>query len=245
MKGHVLLIDDNQIDLKVLSGQLNSIGYLVTPINDARDVVEALANNQFDLIMMDLKMPFIGGFELLRSSAFTRLSSGVPVLVMSSSMNTRDDVVQAIKLGAEDFIVKPVDHLILEAKLLALRADFSGSYGLDIKKSSKTNIAKVQVGCKVLRISETYFDIETKERYLPESKIKIDWPASEGAFGDCVLKVVDSIESEDGHVTRVKFLGLNPEKCQQIRSIMMKLYGNGDFIKKMRGIDEEAENEIN
>lgn len=138
----ILIIDD---DMKYISQLLEifkeydlKVGFSV----NAPDALNILNSTSYDLIILDINMPIMDGFEVLeelKSSKTTRL---IPVL-MSSSDSNKESVLKAIKLGADDYLLKPVEEDILLDKVSSLFRirDFVLRWGLlpDIIKKSKRN----------------------------------------------------------------------------------------------------------
>ncbi len=102
----ILAVDDDQIFLDSLKKVLEMENYKVDVISASPGVAEALQNNDYDAVLLDVKMPGVTGLELL--NLIESLSIGMPVIVVSGQ-STISTAVEAIKLGAYDFIEKPVD----------------------------------------------------------------------------------------------------------------------------------------
>jgi len=111
----VLLVEDNPVDVD-LTLRAFARRKLVNPVQVARDGEEALAflprwqagEAMPALILLDLKMPKVGGLEVLKALKANPQSQGIPVVVLTSSAEDRD-VKEAYRLGANSYIVKPVD----------------------------------------------------------------------------------------------------------------------------------------
>jgi len=128
MKKAVLIVDDDEGTRFVLSRGLDAIGMRVVVAEDGADVPDLLAGQQFDLLVIDLYMPGMNGFELLRrirrpDPGFLpapRTLSNVRVMVVSGEANSAS-IANAKALGADAYLVKPVDidelHRTAEALL--------------------------------------------------------------------------------------------------------------------------------
>src|SRR6186713_1057849 len=103
----VLVVDDEPNLRRVLSAQLSRDGYDVHTAEDGAQALAVLAEHHIDLVITDLKMPGVDGMELLRQSL--KLDSELPV-VMITAHGTVDNAVEALKLGAFDYITKPFDQ---------------------------------------------------------------------------------------------------------------------------------------
>jgi len=103
----VLVVDDEPNLRRVLSAQLSRDGYDVHTAEDGAQALAVLAEHHIDLVITDLKMPGVDGMELLRSAL--KLDAELPV-VMITAHGTVDNAVEALKLGAFDYITKPFDQ---------------------------------------------------------------------------------------------------------------------------------------
>lgn len=114
--GHVLVVDDNLHNRQILSRRLERDGHRVTLAEDGLAALDALQNEAFDLILLDLMMPGLNGFEvLLRLKQDARLKA-IPV-IMVSALDEINSIVRCIEYGAEDFLTKPFDPVLLRARI--------------------------------------------------------------------------------------------------------------------------------
>jgi DNA-binding NtrC family response regulator len=116
-KGNILIVDDEFVVRDSLAQWFEAEGYAATPAASGRDALAAIAERQFDLALLDIKMPGMDGMELQE-----RLASADPelVAVIMTGYATVETAVRALKRGAYDYITKPVDpdelsHLVARA----------------------------------------------------------------------------------------------------------------------------------
>lgn len=117
----VLLADDDTSLRRVLQFKLEKNGYEVVAVADGREALEQLEQNEFDLLLSDIKMPGIDGLELLESTRGLRPSLKV---ILITAHATVAEAVQAVKLGAFDYITKPFEDdqlFVVIDKALAFR----------------------------------------------------------------------------------------------------------------------------
>ena len=103
-KGRILVVDDEKSMREILEIFLENEGYFVSVANNGETAVEALKSDIFDLIISDMKMPRMGGLELLKN---VKESSPDTVFVVMTAFGTTESAVEAMKLGAYDYIQKP------------------------------------------------------------------------------------------------------------------------------------------
>jgi DNA-binding NtrC family response regulator len=105
-KRKVLVVDDEDALRTVLSGELTSEGYDVGTAADGDDAISTLQKQAFDLILLDIKMPRMNGFEVLK---FVKEKHPETKVVMLTGFADLKNAIESKKLGAEDFVSKPYD----------------------------------------------------------------------------------------------------------------------------------------
>ncbi len=113
----LLVADDERSMRELLELVFKREGHQVTAVSDGRLALEALQNNSFDLLITDVKMPDLGGIELLRAA---REQAPEMMVIMMTAFATINSAREAFKLGADDFIQKPFD--VDEFKLIVRKA---------------------------------------------------------------------------------------------------------------------------
>ena len=107
----ILIVDDEQVVREVLSDFLTSENFVVNAVASGEEALSELAKSHYDLVLTDMKMPGISGIDLLREIQKRKLDT---VVIIMTGYGTVDTAVEAIKLGAFDYIMKPfkVDELL-------------------------------------------------------------------------------------------------------------------------------------
>jgi len=116
----LLVCDDNKVNRLLLSRSLELQGHTVASAENGRVAIEmlraALATQAFDLLLLDMEMPELNGFEVLEQLTADAALRGLPVIV-TSSLEGIANVVRCIELGAEDYLSKPVNPVLLRARI--------------------------------------------------------------------------------------------------------------------------------
>lgn len=106
-KHKVLIVDDVAVNRLMVNKMLGTFGMEVMEANNGLEALEALRHFEADVILLDLMMPVMDGFEMLRILRANPLTTHIPVIVLSA-LNTNDDIVAAYNAGANDFVTKPI-----------------------------------------------------------------------------------------------------------------------------------------
>lgn len=114
--GHILIVDDNQNNCDLLSRRLSRQGYSCMSLNSGVDALDALKHELPDIILLDVMMPEMDGFEVLEIIRREHTAVELPVLMVTAK-NAHEDIVKAFELGANDYIDKPVDFPVLLARI--------------------------------------------------------------------------------------------------------------------------------
>lgn len=112
IKPSVLLVDDDSAILTVFSWRLRAEHFSVTAVSSGRDALSALQDAQYDIVITDLIMEGIDGFEVL--TAVKTIAPLTPVIIISGQV---ESAIDAYRLGADDFLVKPFDIEELSFKI--------------------------------------------------------------------------------------------------------------------------------
>lgn len=113
---HVLIVDDNRVNRLLMTRSVELLGYRATVAENGRSAMEMLRERPFDLMLLDIEMPEMDGFEVLEAIKQDPSLHGLPVIV-TSSVEGVNNIVRCIDLGAEDYLPKPVNPVLLKARL--------------------------------------------------------------------------------------------------------------------------------
>lgn len=114
----ILVVDDDKTSRAVLAGYLEKQGYVVESVESAREALEAFAKNTPDLVISDVMMPEMDGFEFCRCLRATREGQLVPFIFLSA-LGELDQRVEGHSMGADDYLLKPFQPRELLAKIEA------------------------------------------------------------------------------------------------------------------------------
>jgi adenylate cyclase len=112
----LLIVDDNKVNRLLLSRSVELLGHRVALAENGRIALERLRSEPFDLLLLDIEMPEVDGFAVLEQLKADPRLREVPVIV-TSSVEGLDNIVRCINLGAEDYLPKPVNPVLLKARI--------------------------------------------------------------------------------------------------------------------------------
>jgi DNA-binding response OmpR family regulator len=117
----ILLLEDDLILSEVIVEHLEYYTYNVTPVYNGVDAETLLFEEKFDLLLLDVNVPLLNGFELLKS---LRESGNHTPTIFITSMNSSNDVLEGFELGANDYLKKPFEMIELKARIDNLKRQF-------------------------------------------------------------------------------------------------------------------------
>jgi CheY-like chemotaxis protein len=114
----LLVVDDNSMNRIMLSRYITKLGYRATLVENGRQALEKLQREPFDLVLLDVEMPEMNGYEVLEHLKTDPGLRDIPV-IMISAVEELESVVKSIELGAQDYLPKPFNPVLLRARLTA------------------------------------------------------------------------------------------------------------------------------
>jgi PleD family two-component response regulator len=106
----ILVTDDNVLDNAILKNYLYKERFNVISALNGREALEQLEIRNIDLIILDLVMPVLDGFQFLKQFSKTELYKEIPIII-ASSLDDSKDIEQILKFNIYDYVIKPLDHI--------------------------------------------------------------------------------------------------------------------------------------
>jgi len=117
---NVLVVDDNEDNRYTLTRRLKRLGYTnLTTAESGRQALDLIGQHSFDVVLLDIMMPGMNGYEVLEHLRKQDKLAGLPV-IMISALTEMDSIIRCVELGAEDYLPKPFNVTMLKARLGAL-----------------------------------------------------------------------------------------------------------------------------
>ena len=201
----ILIVEDDQTISKLIAASLSISGYESVPCFDGNEAVHMVRNEEFDLILLDIMLPGLDGFQVMEKIRET----GTPVIFLTA-MGDVSDRVKGLKSGAEDYIVKPFEPLELLARIEIVLRRFNREQKNLSFRDITVNMEErsVRRGSEIIDLTPKEYDLlvlflKHQNVALSRDKILMDvW--------ECSANI--ETRTVDNHVQRLR-KKLGPEDC--------------------------------
>lgn len=116
---NILIVDDSPTEIHVLTAMLEKNGYVVSTAASGEEGIEKARSEKPDLILMDVVMPGMNGFQAARSISSESETSSIPIIIVSTK-DQETDKMWGLRQGAKDYVTKPANEKELVGKISAL-----------------------------------------------------------------------------------------------------------------------------
>jgi len=118
----ILLAEDSSSNQMIIKAYVEKAGHEIIIANDGKEAVELFKSENPDLLLMDVTMPVMDGIEATKTiRKLTKLDLGWVPIIFLSGLSNSEDIAQGINVGADDYLIKPIDSIVLNAKLQAMQ----------------------------------------------------------------------------------------------------------------------------
>lgn len=153
LTGSILVVDDNAVIRQIMKLALEQYEHHVTLAKDGQEAIELMHAHFFDLILLDVMMPVMDGFEVLEYMAQQPELATIPVIVVSADTQI-DSAIRCIELGAEDYLTKPPNQTLLRTRVnTSLRKKFMH----DQEQAHQAEIERMYEAIKAANMAKTEF----------------------------------------------------------------------------------------
>jgi adenylate cyclase len=116
VSGYLLVVDDNKVNRLLLGRSLEQQGHRVEMAENGQQALEMMHAKPFDLVLLDIEMPEMNGYQVLEKTSKDLQLRDIPIII-TSALEELDSVVKCIEMGAEDYLTKPVNPVLLRARI--------------------------------------------------------------------------------------------------------------------------------
>lgn len=220
-KEHLLVVED-EIDIQeMIKYNLEKENYKVTAVTTGEEAIKVALHQAPNLIVLDLMLPEIDGFEVCRTLKNEATTSNIPI-VMLTAKGEESDIVAGLELGAEDYITKPFSPRVLIARIrTVLRRR---------KKTSKTKDDVVEI--KNMLIDSVRYEVRVEGETIPLTATEfsiLQFLTQHPGWVFTRSQIIDNVKGSDYPVT-------DRSVDVQIVGLRKKLKSAGQYIETVRGV---------
>ncbi len=222
MSARVLVVDDIEFNVKLLDTKLKQEYYTVFAAYNGKEAIEKVRETHPDIILMDVMMPEMDGFESTRIIKADPEFGHIPV-IMVTALNAQEDKVKGLECGADDFLTKPINDMALFTRLRSLvrmkvmldelRLRDKTSQELGVSSNSQGDRERIE-GARILLIEDDVIQVEKIKNRLENSKLKVD-------IADTLEKILSALDQNDYSLIIVSTLLLSTDGlrlCSELRT---------------------------
>lgn len=210
---HILIVDDDEFIRDMLTARLAHWGYQVTVAESGKAALELHQKTNFDLILLDIMMPEMNGYDVL--ACLKEAGNAAPVIVMSALSDVKS-VVESIKLGAEDYLSKPIENELLRARIVA---SLEKKHYRDAQQAWLEELKLLQQIDQELNITLNRAEISQKTLHWMTQKVG----ALAGLIGSLEgnflrLRAVHGIKQQEGHALELAAMAVNEQQREIVHA---------------------------
>src|SRR2546421_7796468 len=230
----LLVVDDNSMNRIMLSRYITKLGYQATLAENGRQALDKLQGEPFDLVLLDVEMPEMDGYQVLEHLKINTRLRDIPV-IMISAVEELESVVKCIELGAQDYLPKPFNPVLLRARLTAC---------LERKRLRDQEIDYLQ---QVERVTDAAAAIKANT-FQPESLDEVARRSDElGQLALVFQEMARQVYTREQHLQRqVQQLRIEIDQERPAREVaditqsdyFQQLLGKADELRKRARADE-------
>ncbi|OQW49186.1 MAG: hypothetical protein A4S09_03725 [Proteobacteria bacterium SG_bin7] len=222
---NVLIVDDNPSDIAIAKHCAEKLGMNAVSANGGFEALELLGQYHFDIYVVDLQMPKMSGIDLLKRIKPIAEQSKGSVLVMSGRSRPTD-IEQAVRVGAKDYIVKPIDLMILESKLISLANLHQKDWVEYSVEDMNDSTAELCLPAQIMSISEVGLTFHSSSALKAGQVVTLN---AELLTKVGVPSVAVRVAEEIGDLNNIRtyksfFIGLKEEHLRKIRLLCKNLW---------------------
>lgn len=218
----ILLIEDDVALNNAISVYFKKENFQVNSFFCGHDMIDALEKNNFDIIILDINLPNLSGFDLIKQIKL--INSNIPILILSAC-DLESDILHGFNLGAEDYVTKPFNIEILHKKInVILKRNTKNTFYKDGHLFFDKNTSKLVIDNKEIKLTPLEFKLlslfleNQNQIILKETIIEKIWDSNENYVDEHTLlvnisRLRNKIEDDKHHYIKTVY-GLGYRWCQ-------------------------------
>jgi two-component system cell cycle response regulator len=247
MTARVLVVDDVELNVKLLEAKLSSEYFQVIPAFNGPTALELADAELPDIILLDVMMPRMDGFEVCRRLKANPRTTDIPV-VMVTALSDIADRLRGLEAGADDFLTKPVNDIALFARVrslvrlkrmmeeLRLREEICGRFG---SQDEAQGLAEAITGAHILLVEQSGFGASRIADTLAPIAATVQQVGSieeaQSVLGDAVELIILSLSMPDGDPLRLVSQWRASDAFRQLPILLLS--DEGELARLAKGLD--------
>lgn len=156
---NILVVDDNEFNIDVIVGFLEGYGYVLHKAFNGVEALELVRQHAFDLILLDVNMPEMNGFDVCKVLKSNPQTQDIPIIFLTA-LNDRESVAHAFEIGASDYLQKPYCGIELQMRV---KTHLRSKFYLEDIKAKQSKLAQIAVTDNLTKLYNSfYFDSKIK-----------------------------------------------------------------------------------
>lgn len=239
-KGKILLVEDDKLQAQTTKDYLESIGYDVIQAEDGKTALKIAKTQPIDIILLDIILPDINGYELCRWLKLNQDTKSIPIIMLTVKDSTMNKV-EGLQAGADDYLAKPYHETELNARIYASLRTKSLQ---DELKEKNRQLEEILAKVEILAITDPLTSIPNRRHFEVTIEKEFNKTVRYKTPTSCIMIDIDhfkSINDEYGH--RVGDIVLK-EIANLIKNCLRKVdtvarWGGEEFVILLPGITKE------
>jgi CheY-like chemotaxis protein len=218
-----LIVDDDTDILKVTKKFLELSGYEVVCCENALEAIQKLSDLSFDILITDATMPAYSGYDLIRSVKKSKELNYLTI-AMLTGRSEKSDIEQAVELGVQDYIVKPIEVSVFMEKINRLIAIHNKKTDQKPKIKKFTSNAEMLVPIVISRVTDIGISIESPYPLKKGALVKINIEEFKniGLMQNSFKAIFNTETSDNKILTELILIDLNPADQKKLSSLAKK-----------------------
>ena len=230
-KLRILAVDDNRTNLHILQVFLKKLGHEAILAENGEEAVQRFISEKPDMVLLDIMMPVMDGFEAARQIRAKTTERWVPIIFLSA-LNRDENLLEGLESGGDDYLTKPINFIVLEAKIRSMHKS------LNLQLQAIESFKRLQAISDA--VLEAIITIDTEARIIAcnhATEIVFGWSTEELIGQNVNILMPEPFHGEHDHYVRNYVMGGAPRIIGRQREVLAKRKDGSEFPAEL-GVSE-------